>query len=94
MAEDQRNIQILFEADIPIYGHYSDALYLPEDHEFSESDIDAMKQERIDAWALSVKAVSEAPPVPVDIKMQINNITEQIEQLKAQKAELEIQLGG
>ena len=29
---------------------YRDALYLPEDHTFTDAEIEAMKQERFDRW--------------------------------------------
>jgi len=30
--------------------NYSDAIYLPEDHTFTESEIEAMKDERFNNW--------------------------------------------
>lgn len=38
-----------------------DALYLPDDHTLTETDIEAMKQQRFDNWL----AVITAPEVPV-----------------------------
>jgi len=32
------------------YGVFRDALHLPEDHTFSDADIEAMKQERVNNW--------------------------------------------
>lgn len=29
---------------------FSDAIYLPDDHTFTEAEIEAMKQERFDTW--------------------------------------------
>ncbi len=40
------------------YGKFCDALHLPDDHTFTESEIDAMKQQRLDNWI----AVITAPP--------------------------------
>jgi hypothetical protein len=40
------------------YGLYRDALHLPDDHDLSEEQIEAMKQERVDNWV----AVVSAPP--------------------------------
>jgi hypothetical protein len=40
------------------YGKFCDALHLPDDHTFTESEIDAMKQQRLDSWI----AVITAPP--------------------------------
>ena len=39
-----------------------DALYLPDDHTLTETDIEAMKQQRFDNWL----AVITAPEVPVE----------------------------
>jgi hypothetical protein len=40
------------------YGKFCDALHLPDDHTFTEVEIDAMKQQRLDNWI----AVITAPP--------------------------------
>jgi hypothetical protein len=40
------------------YGVYRDALHLPDDHSFTQSEIDDMKQERVNNWI----AIVEAPP--------------------------------
>lgn len=50
-------IKIDFEFDTP-HGVFRDALHLPEDHTFSEADIQAMKQQRVDNWI----AIVTAPP--------------------------------
>ena len=42
-------IKIDFEVETE-YGVYRDAITLPEDHTLSEEDINAIKQERVDAW--------------------------------------------
>jgi len=36
----------MYYNDIP----YSDAIYLPFDHTFTDTEIEAMKQERFNAW--------------------------------------------
>jgi hypothetical protein len=41
------------------YGTFSDALHLPDDHLFTDAEIEAMKQQRFDNWI----AVITAPPV-------------------------------
>ena len=41
------------------YGTFSDALHLPDDHSFTDVEIEAMKQQRFDNWI----AVITAPPV-------------------------------
>jgi len=38
---------------------FSDALYLDDDHTFTDDEIQAMKQQRVDNWI----AVVTAPPV-------------------------------
>jgi hypothetical protein len=40
------------------HGKFSDAIHLPEDHTFTDAEIDAMKQQRLDNWL----AVVTAPP--------------------------------
>ena len=52
-------IKIDFEVTTP-YGIYRDALYLPEDHTYTEAEITAMEQERVDAWIYEI----ENPPAP------------------------------
>lgn len=43
------------------YGTYRDALYLPERHVFTEQEITAMKQERLDNW---IAVITAPPPTP------------------------------
>jgi len=45
------------------YGKYSDALYLPDDHTFTDDEIQAMKQQRLDAWVSFI----ENPPIVDEI---------------------------
>ena len=40
------------------HGTFSDALHLPDDHAFTDTEIEAMKQQRFDNWI----AVITAPP--------------------------------
>lgn len=61
-------IKIDFEFDSS-YGVFRDALHLPEDHTFTDAEIQAMKQERYDNWWAAVNAppaetVEEAPVPP------------------------------
>ena len=51
-------MKIDFEYDTP-HGVFRDALHLPDDHGFSDSEIEAMKEQRRDNWI----AVVTAPPV-------------------------------
>ncbi len=47
------------------YGPFSDALYLDEGHSFTEAEVEAMKQERLNNWIdmLETLPTEEAPPV-------------------------------
>lgn len=38
---------------------YSDALWLPADHTFTEEEIEAMKQERFDNWVAVITNANE-----------------------------------
>jgi hypothetical protein len=38
------------------YGTFSDALYLPDDHAFTDVEIEAMKQARFDNWVAVITA--------------------------------------
>jgi hypothetical protein len=40
------------------YGPFSDALYLDEDHTFTDAEVEAMKQERLTNWITML----ETPP--------------------------------
>lgn len=51
-------MKIDFEFETP-HGKFADALHLPDDHTFTEADIQAMKEQRRDNWI----AVVTAPPV-------------------------------
>jgi hypothetical protein len=51
-------MKIDFEFDTP-HGMFRDALHLPDDHTFTDAEIQAMKQQRVDNWI----AVVTAPPV-------------------------------
>ncbi len=50
-------MKIDFEFTTP-HGLFRDALHLPDDHSFSDVEIEAMKQQRVDNWI----AVVTAPP--------------------------------
>ena len=55
-------MKIDFEYDTP-HGVFRDALHLPDDHGFSDSEIEAMKEQRRDNWI----AVVTAPPVEPEV---------------------------
>ena len=46
------------------YGTFSDALHLPDDHTFTEAEINAMQQQRFDNWIAVITAPS--PDVVLD----------------------------
>ena len=50
----------IFEFDTE-YGVFRDALHLADDHAYSEDELNAMKQERVDNWI----AFITAPPPPL-----------------------------
>lgn len=47
--------------DFTING-FSDALHFPDDHTFTDGEIEAMKQARYDKWDAFIKN----PPAPVE----------------------------
>lgn len=55
-------IKIDFEFDSQ-YGVFRDALHLPEDHGFTDAEIEAMKQQRLDNWL----AIVNAPPIEENV---------------------------
>jgi len=60
-------VKIDFEFDTP-HGVFRDALHLPDDHAFTEGEIQAMKQQRVDNWIAIVTAPPAGPveePAPV-----------------------------
>lgn len=62
-----KKIDFEFESQ---FGVYRDALYLPDDHTFSNKDIDAMKTERLNKWIYVV----ENPPVQEHKTVEIDGI--------------------
>jgi len=54
-------MKIDFEFTTP-YGVFRDALYLDDDHQLTENEINALKQERLDNWLTIV----EPPVEPVE----------------------------
>lgn len=47
---------------------YRDAIYLPEDHTYTDADIEAMKQVRFDRWYDLVTN----PPAPIVEEVPVN----------------------
>lgn len=54
-------IKIDFEFETA-YGKFADALHLPDDHTFTDAEIQAMKEQRRDNWIAAVTT----PPVVVE----------------------------
>lgn len=50
-------IKINFEVNTNV-GIYKDALHLPEDHTFTDAEIETMKQQRVDNWLSIVDSLS------------------------------------
>jgi len=59
LMTDTIRVQIIFSADTD-QGRYNDSLFIPFDEyeTMSVSDIEAMKQARVDAWVAAVKLAS------------------------------------
>lgn len=55
-------IKIDFEFETA-HGKFADALHLPDDHSYTEAEIQAMKEQRRDNWIAIVTAPSVEPPV-------------------------------
>jgi hypothetical protein len=62
-------IKIDFEFDSP-HGVFRDALHLPEDHTFTDDEIQAMKQQRYDNWW----AIVNPPPADV-VDVEVTDVT-------------------
>lgn len=46
---------------------FRDALYLPDDHTHTDVEIDAMKQERINAWVLLITSAPSESLLDEDV---------------------------
>lgn len=62
-------IKIDFQYDTK-HGKYQDALYLPDDHTYTDAEIEAMKQERVNNWINIV----ENPPQPQPEYVEIDGV--------------------
>lgn len=47
------------------YGLFCDALILSDDHTYSETDIEQMKQQQIDNWLLGLEEMRNTPATGV-----------------------------
>ena len=63
-------VKIDFEFTTP-HGVFRDALYLPDDHSYTDEQIAAIKQERLDNWLFAV----ENPPAPEPETIEIDGVT-------------------
>lgn len=57
-------IKIDFEVETQ-YGVYRDAIVLPEDHKFSDAEIQAIKDQRVNSWIVAIETPSEDTSVEV-----------------------------
>lgn len=56
-------MKIDFEFDTS-HGLFRDALHLPDNHTFTDEEIQAMQQQRVDNWIAVVTApAEEVPPI-------------------------------
>lgn len=63
-------MNIEFEFDTK-YGVFRDAIILPDDHTFTDAEIEAMKVERRDNW---IYVVENPPPEPSPETVEINGV--------------------
>ena len=66
-------IKIDFEFQTP-HGQFRDALHLPENHEYTNEQIENMKQQRLDNWL----AIINNPPQENEIVEETNQSTIEI----------------
>jgi hypothetical protein len=57
-------MKIDFEFRHPVHGKFRDALNLPDNHAFTDAELEAMKQQRFDNWVAVVEAPSIEEPEP------------------------------
>jgi len=67
-------VKIDFEANTQ-YGTFRDALHLPDDHNLSDAEIEAMKQQRVNNWINVVTEASNAPSTDV-IDVPVSDVVE------------------
>lgn len=67
------------------HGTFADALNLPDDHTFTDEEIEAMKQARVDNWiAYLDNPPPEPPPPPAPtLEEQIADMQAKIDELHA-----------
>lgn len=52
------------------YGVFRDALYLDDDHQLSDAEIETLKQERLNNWVFIV----ENPPTPAPETVEVDGV--------------------
>ena len=55
-------IKIDFSKTHDVYGTFADAIHLADDHTYTDDEIEAMKQQRFDAWVAHSVEMSNRPP--------------------------------
>ena len=48
------------------YGSFSDALVLPDDHTFTDDDLEVMKQERLSNWIAIITPVEQVEEIIIE----------------------------
>ena len=69
-------MKINFERHHATWGKFADALHLPDNHNFTLAQIEAMKDERFNNWVNAVENPAPAPvePEPVKEYIEINGV--------------------
>jgi hypothetical protein len=57
-------IKIDFSKTHDVYGTFSDALHLEENHYYTDAEIEEMKQQRFDNWVEHITEMSNRPIHP------------------------------
>ena len=48
------------------YGSFSDALVLPDDHTFTENELEVMKQERLSNWIAIITPIEQVEEIIIE----------------------------
>ena len=69
-------MKIDFERHHATWGKFADALHLPDNHNFTLAQIEAMKDERFNNWVKTVETPAPEPvePEPVKEYIEINGV--------------------
>jgi hypothetical protein len=66
-------IKIDFEQETR-HGTYRDAITLPDDHTFTQEQIEAMKQQRVDNWVAYMDNPPQPEPEPEPEYIEIDGV--------------------